>query len=141
MQRVAVDSSILIAIMNAEPEADLLQAALDCSIRVIGWPTVFETRIWVARRRRPEFAKWLDAFLELDQTICIPFDAVHDRLAHRGFRIYGKGRHPASLNFGDCMTYAIATADNLPLLFKGGDFGKTDIAVHPASVIIVSADI
>ena len=60
--------------------------------------------------------------------------ALHDiNLARRAFRKYGKGRHPAGLNFGDCFSYALARALDKPLLFKGNDFSQTDIECYPAS--------
>lgn len=62
-------------------------------------------------------------------------------MARSAFDQFGKGRHRAALNYGDCMTYAIAMAEGLPLLFKGGDFGLTDVRVHPASVLTAAADI
>ena len=68
---------------------------------------------------------------------CVAFDGAVEPYAVQAFDLFGKGRHPARLNFGDCMAYAVAKHLDLPLLFKGGDFGKTDIAIHPASVILV----
>lgn len=137
---IAVDSSAIIAIIRGEPEGYAFDAVLEHEPCVIGWPSVFECRIVCIRQLQGQ-VRFLDALLRQTDTQTVAFDgALHD-LATEAFRLYGKGRHAAALNFGDCMTYAVAKSHNLPLLFKGGDFGKTDIAVHPASVIIESADI
>ncbi len=66
----------------------------------------------------------------------MPFDGPIEAIALHAFERSGKGRHPAALNFGDCLSYAVARHLDVPLLFKGGDFGLTDIVPHPASVII-----
>jgi len=63
----------------------------------------------------------------------VPVDEEQADLARRAFRKYGKGRHPASLNFGDCFSYALARALDEPLLFKGNDFPQTDVKRHPAT--------
>ena len=136
-----VDSSVMVAIVNGEPEAQALEEALFGSDRYVGWPTIFETRIWTIRHQEPEFAAWLDAFLDLDNTLTIAFDRELEAKAADAFRRFGKGRHPARLNFGDCMTYAAAKSLDLPLLFKGADFGLTDVTIHPASVITAPAGI
>jgi len=65
----------------------------------------------------------------------VAFDGALERIAAEAFSMFGKGRHPAKLNFGDCMAYAVAKARDLPLLFKGGDFGLTDVRIHEVSVI------
>jgi len=76
-------------------------------------------------------AAWqpLAALLALLGIEVVPHDASLARGAMEGFLLYGKGRHPAGLNFGDCAAYALAKAENLPLLFKGEDFSRTDVAV------------
>lgn len=130
----AVDSSAIIAILNREPEAAQFGLALDHAPRVIGWPTVFEVRLWIVRRARSEVAEWFDRFVRSAQTSLAPFDGELEALATMAYDRFGKGRHPAKLNFGDCMAYAVARSFDLPLLFKGGDFGLTDARVHPASV-------
>ena len=66
----------------------------------------------------------------------LPFDRKHYAAAEAAFDRYGKGRHPAGLNMGDCFAYAVAAVSRAPFLFKGGDFGRTDILRHPASAII-----
>jgi ribonuclease VapC len=121
--------------MNQEPEGETFSHVLSECQRVVGWPTIAETRLWAVRRGRLEFHEFIDTFISTRRTDCVAFDRAHEGFSHEAAVRFGKGRHPAQLNYGDCMTYAIARCLNLPLLFKGGDFGQTDIAVHPASVI------
>ena len=132
---LAVDSSALVAILAREAEGAEFAAVLARSPVFIGWPTILETRLWIIKHA-PALGAWLDAFVARDLTTDLAFDAAQERLAGEAFHRFGKGRHPASLNFGDCMTYAAAQSKGAPLLFKGGDFGKTDVAVHPASVLV-----
>ena len=75
----------------------------------------------------------MDLFIAKAQVSLVPVDEEQADLARRAFRKYGKGRHPAGLNFGDCFPYALAHALNEPLLFKGNDFEQTDIQIHPAT--------
>jgi ribonuclease VapC len=132
---VAVDSSVLIAILNEEPETEAFLGALAGSNFVIGWPTIFEVRIWCHRRLTEVKQPWLEAWFSSDTTRIVAFDGELEALASDAYGRFGKGRHPAGLNFGDCMAYAVARWHDAPLLFKGGDFARTDIAVHPASVV------
>ncbi len=91
----------------------------------------------VLSRRKPRAVRdVIDQLVTLDNAVMISFGADHFGWAELGFDRFGKGGgHPAHLNFGDCMAYAVAKALDAPLLFKGGDFAKTDVRVHPASVI------
>jgi len=73
----------------------------------------------------------LDLYVARSKMEIVPFTETLARLARSAFRLYGKGRHPAQLNFGDCMAYALAKETGEELLFKGTDFGQTDIAVAP----------
>lgn len=130
----AVDSSALVAILNSEAEASAFQEALASSGCVIGWATIFETRLWCLRRERTELGEWLDAFAASGRVEAVAFDGVLETLAADAYARFGKGRHPAQLNYGDCMAYAVARHHDLPLLFKGSDFGKTDVRAHAASV-------
>lgn len=118
--------------MRGEPEEERFSGVLQTGYRLIGWPTILETRIVIVRQA-PDRMIWLDRFLKDDKTIAVSFDGELEQSATIAFQRFGKGRHPASLNFGDCMTYAVARARNLPLLFKGDDFSRTDVDIHPAS--------
>jgi ribonuclease VapC len=132
---LAVDSSALIAIVNGEPEAATFENALVDGSPNIGWPTIFETRIWLLRRGGGQAGRWFEAWLDRPSTTAVPFDGELERLAARASERFGNGRHPAGLNFGDCMAYAVARHHDAPLLFKGSDFARTDITVHEASVV------
>ena len=72
--------------------------------------------------------RMLDLFLHRAGVICVALDERQATLARAAWRMFGKGRHPAALNFGDCLSYALARASGEPLLFKGADFSQTDIA-------------
>jgi ribonuclease VapC len=126
-----------VAVIKGEPEEQLLlQLLWDCP-SVVGWPTVFETRIWLLRQSGGQAAAgWLEDWLARAHVEKVPFGGELERLAALAFRRFGKGLHPAALNYGDCMSYAVAAARGVPLLFKGSDFGKTDVAIHPASVML-----
>ena len=132
---IAVDSSVLVAIAKKEIEASSFVEVLGAAWTAIGWPTVFEVRLWMIRNKRHEGSEWLDKLVSSPQTLAVDFDGPHEALARDAYDQFGKGRHPAKLNYGDCMAYAVAKSRDLPLLFKGGDFGLTDIRIHPASVL------
>lgn len=131
---VAVDSSALIAIFKAEPEKDRFLQALENARLLVGAPTLLEARIWCLRRRVQIYLDWLEDFssgIEL-----VPFDRSLEQVAASAYARFGKGLHPATLNYGDAMAYAVAVHHDAPLLFKGGDFGLTDVRIHPASVVL-----
>ena len=120
-----VDTSALIAVLRHEPEADgFVESMLASSAVRVSAGTLVETRI-VAERDggAAEMADLLEAIgVEV-----VPVDARQVDLAFDGFRRFGKGRHPAGLNFGDLFAYALARALDAPLLFKGNDFARTDV--------------
>ena len=101
-----------------------------------GAPTLLEVHIWLRRRQDRLQASWLDDWLVRETTQVVPFDERLERAAALAYHRFGKGQHRANLNFGDCMAYAVAKQENLPLLFKGGDFGQTDAVIHPASIVL-----
>jgi len=84
-------------------------------------------------RYGPDGVRDLDLFIAKAQVSLMPVDEEQADLARRAYRKFGKGRHPAGLNFGDCFSYALSRALELPLLFKGNDFSQTDVECHPAS--------
>lgn len=111
-----------------EPEAPALEAAVatrgDCAISAA---TLVEAYVVCEARGGSKGAERLDALLLRLAARVIPFTAEHAALAREGWRRFGKGRHPAALNFGDCFAYALARARHEPLLFKGDDFAQTDV--------------
>lgn len=101
-----------------------MQAA---DVLAIGAPTLFETGIVVVRQSGDSGRTAVAAFRAALDLVVIPFGESHWEAAARAFLRFGKGRHPAALNFGDCMTYATARVADRPLLFIGNDFAQTDI--------------
>lgn len=125
---MTLDSSAVVAILFAEPGyMDLLDRILDAEVVRIGAPTLVETSLVVAaRRRKPDAPEVEELMRELGVTIS-PFGEAEWRAALQAFASYGRGRHKASLNFGDCLAYASARASRDTLLFVGLDFTLTDI--------------
>lgn len=123
-----VDSSALIAILFKEKEASAFASAMrDAPSRAVAAPTVVETAMVAEGRTGPAMGKELDELLDALNAEIVPFTAEHAALARDAWRRYGRGRHPAGLNLGDCFSYALAKARDEPLLFKGDDFARTDV--------------
>lgn len=124
-----VDSSAVIAILAGEPDAEVMSNALETASRVaIAAPTLVELYIVADRARDPRARSALDELLRTVDPRIEPFTAEHATIARQAHRDYGRGSgHPARLNFGDCFAYALAKATGEPLLYKGDDFGHTDI--------------
>jgi ribonuclease VapC len=125
---MVIDTSALLAIFLAEPER---QSFLDCirndGSRLLSAPNALETAIVLEARRGEVAGRELDLFIHRLSIELVPVDAAQVEVARAGWRRYGKGRHPASLNFGDCFAYALAKTSGEPLLAKGNDFPKTDV--------------
>jgi ribonuclease VapC len=126
---VVIDSSVLVALHLKEHgyEAALAKIA-DASVVVIGAPTLLETTMVLSARTRQDIRLALMSSLRRLRVQVVPFSEEHYDAAAEAFLRYGKGRHPAGLNFGDCMSYAVAAVSGLPLLYAGQDFALTDIA-------------
>ena len=123
-----LDSSALVAILFKEPEAERLAAMIrDTDTTAIAAPTLLETAIVAEGRTLPGMAAKLDALMVAIRPEIVPFTAEHASLARDAWRRYGKGRHKAGLNLGDCFAYALAKERGQALLFKGDDFAATDI--------------
>jgi len=125
---VTLDTSAIIAILFAEPGyLDLVDRILAAGQVRVGTPTLVETGLVFAGRRRTQAVGELEALLrELDVTI-VPFGEREYRAAVDAFLRFGRGRHKAALSFGDCFAYAVADTTNDSLLFVGNDFAQTDI--------------
>ncbi len=123
-----VDSSAVLAILFDEPDsrryAASIMAAHRCRMSVAN---VLEASIALERRGGPTAAHDLDALLERAEIELVPVTVEHLEAARRAWRRFGKGNHPAALNFGDCFAYALSSTFDEPLLFKGNDFAQTDI--------------
>lgn len=123
-----IDSSVLVAILCLEPGYDRFVLAItQAKRRLLAAPTLLETTMVLAGRREDEVLDRLDQFLRTASIETVAFTADHAAVARQTFLRYGKGRHPAALNFGDCIAYATARLEAMPLLFKGDDFRLTDI--------------
>lgn len=123
-----VDTSALIAILRDEPEARSIAKALrNARRKLLAAPTYLETSMAIAGRKALAGKAELDRLLVETGTDIVAFDEEAARAAVNAFLRYGKGRHPAGLNFGDCMSYALARTELMPLLFKGDDFRLTDV--------------
>ncbi|WP_029031845.1 type II toxin-antitoxin system VapC family toxin [Salinarimonas rosea] len=132
---MSVDTSVLAAILLDEPDRARFQTWLERAACIIGAPTLVELYQVVSTRRGEEEAlAAIKALIAQPNVTVVPFDEDHFLLAADAFRRFGKGRdHPARLNFGDCLAYAVARRAAAPLLYKGGDFGHTDLASAPGS--------
>jgi ribonuclease VapC len=123
-----VDSSALIAILFKEPESRLIDVAMvECADCRMSAANFLEVSMVVLARRSPDAARDLDLLISRLGIRLVAFSESQARLARSAFERFGKGRHPAGLNFGDCIAYALARESGEELLFKGNDFAKTDI--------------
>lgn len=127
---MVVDTSAVIAILKKEPGWKRLQEALlGAEIAVMSAAVVVEASIVIEAAGGEAAVKELDALLDAAAIEIVPFQPEQVALAREGFRRFGKGRHPARLNFGDCLSYALARQRAEPLLCTGDDFSRTDIEV------------
>lgn len=123
-----VDSSALIAILTGENDAEVYARAIaESSVVFIPAPSYLETCMVYCGKRLPETHADVDALLRATSMEIRDFDSEAAQLAVTAFLVYGKGRHKAGLNFGDCMSYAVSKLEAMPLLFKGDDFRLTDV--------------
>jgi ribonuclease VapC len=123
-----VDASALLAIAFQEPGFEALLAQMgEATLVGAGAPTLTEAGIVLDARLGAAAHGMLERMLDELEVEEIPFGEVHWREAVDAYRRFGKGRHPAGLNFGDCMAYAVARLAGEPLLFTGGDLALTDI--------------
>ena len=123
-----VDTSAVLAVFLKEPGYEAVLDRLVAEDDVgIGAPTLAETGIVLEARFGAAAAGWLSQFLAEFRVVAIPFGADHWREAVAAYARFGRGRHPAALNFGDCLTYAVARLAGEPLLCVGADFARTDI--------------
>jgi len=125
---IAVDSSALLAILLEEPEKiAFAEAIIMADVAKIGAPNYFEVSMVAESRRGHSGCRDLDQLAFSLGLEVVPFDASQMEEACEAYRRFGKGRHRAALNFGDCCAYALAKTLDVPLLFKGNDLVLTDI--------------
>ncbi len=134
---ITADTSALVAVATREAGFEPLRGVLLDAVVGIGAPTLVETFMVLHGSRGTDdslanqFCDWL---LARSSITVVPFDQALVRWAQIAFDRYGKGRGSGiALNFGDCLSYAVARHLDAPLLFKGTEFGRTDVRVHPAS--------
>jgi ribonuclease VapC len=126
---VILDTSAVVAILLKEPGfEDLLEAITENRV-AIGSATLTETSIVLSSRLNRDARPLVARFLSEAAVTVVPFGEAHYAAAVDAWLRFGKGRHPASLNFGDCLSYAVATLANEPLVFIGDDFTHTDIVL------------
>jgi ribonuclease VapC len=127
---MVLDTSAIAAIFFLEPERDaFLEAIASAETRLISAATLLETGIVVEGRQGDAGGREFDLFVVRAGLEIIAVDAEQSELARLAWRKYGKGRHPAALNFCDCFSYALAKSTGEPLLAKGTDFTLTDVLV------------
>lgn len=127
---MVIDSSALMGILFDEPDRRALEDAIEADpVRLVSAMTKLEAGIVMVGRHGAEGGIRLDRLLRRIDVAIIPFDDAQADIACEAFVRYGKGRHKAGLNFGDCAAYALAVMEAEPLLFKGADFAATDVGV------------
>jgi ribonuclease VapC len=125
---MVIDTSVIAAIAFNEPEARVLhEKIVDDPVRLISAATVLEAAMVIEARLGEAGGADLDLWLHKTEVEIVAVTAEHSDQARRAWRRFGKGRHPAALNYGDCFSYALAKLAGEPLLFKGDDFSRTDI--------------
>ncbi|WP_395015566.1 type II toxin-antitoxin system VapC family toxin [Dongia sp.] len=129
---MVIDASAIVAIFFEEPDfRRLLNLIENAPSRLVSAGTLLEAGIVLdqSAARSNQYHDRLDKFLDAMHIQVVAFSEDHAQMAREAYRRYGKGLHPAGLNFGDCMSYALAKSLDEPLLFKGTDFGLTDVRI------------
>ena len=128
---MVIDTSAIVAILQNEPEQDaFIEAIGSADICLVSAASFIEASIVILARYGTDGILDLDLFMAKAGIEISSVDSDQANIARRALREYVRGRHPAELNFGDCFSYALAKSLDLPLLFKGNDFSKTDIRQH-----------
>ena len=127
---MVIDASALLAILLGEPEAEELSRSIASDPkRLVSALSALEASIVIHGRKGPAGVRELDLLVHSMGATVVSLDAEQVLLARSAYEKYGKGHHPAALNLGDCCSYALARSSGEPLLFKGNDFSKTDVAM------------
>ncbi len=127
---MVIDTSVIAAILFGEPEAVEFAAAIERDrTRLMSAASVLEASLVVESELGEEGGRELDLLLLKAGVEVVPFTADQLAVARHAYRTFGKGQHPAGLNYGDCFSYALSRTSGEPLLFKGGDFSRTDVVV------------
>lgn len=127
---MVLDTSAILAVLQGEPGTPGLIAALEAApLKRLSTASLVEAAIVMQARYGDHGEQEVDLFVQRLRVDVVPVSAEHADLARSAYRRFGRGRHPAGLNFGDCFSYALAMALGEPLLFVGDDFSRTDVAV------------
>ncbi len=127
---MVIDTSALIAILLGEPEAETLSRAISGdSKRLLSAFSALETGVVIEAKKGEPGGREFDLLLHRARIEIVGMNLEQFELARKAWRTYGKGRHPAGLNLGDCCAYALSKYAGEPLLFKGNDFNQTDIQI------------
>lgn len=125
---MVIDTSALVAMLTDEPEAELFEAAVAADpVRLMSTASYLEAAIVIETRFGEAGGRELDLWLHRAGVDLVAVGADQAQAARAAYRRFGKGRHRAGLNYGDCFAYALAASSGQPLLFKGEDFAHTDI--------------
>ena len=133
---MVIDTSAVLAVLQNEPERRAFNEAIEAAEqRAMSTATFVETSIVIDARYGADGLRDLDLFIAKAGIDLVPVDVEQANAARRAFSEYGRGRHPAGLNYGDCFSYALAKVLGAPLLFKGDDFVRTDVAPVPSNPV------
>ena len=125
---MVIDTSAIVAILLDEPDRPRLVAAIGTAdSKYLSVASFVEASVVLHARSGPQAVRLLDRFIDRAGIEVEPVSVAQGRLARDSYERFGKGRHPAGLNFGDCFAYALAVERHEPLLFKGDDFAQTDV--------------
>ena len=125
---MVVDTSAIIAILFSEPEQQkFIEDIKNSEFRMLSSASFLEASIVILQRFGEEGFTYLDLFIVKSKIEIKPVDSSQIHIARQAYVEFGKNRHPANLNFGDCLAYALSKLVGQPLLFKGNDFSKTDV--------------
>jgi len=129
---MVIDTSAIAAILFDEPDAAALEGKIaNDPMRLMSAATFLEATIVIEARLGDPGGREFELWLHRAEVEILPVDAEQADMARRAWRRFGRGRHPAGLNYGDCFSYALAATHDEPLLFRGDDFTKTDVKVCP----------
>ena len=126
---MVLDTSVLLALLLDEPEAEEFRAAVEeDTTRLVSAATLLETALVIEARKGEPGGRELDALIHKAEIVVVAVDVEQVSEARRAYRRFGKGRHAAGPDFGDLFAYALARTSGEPLLFKGEDFARTDVS-------------
>lgn len=129
---MVIDSSAIVAILFGESDANYFSSAIEADpTRLMSAAAILEVSMVIENELGDAGGRELDILMHRTGIETIAFNEEQLKVARHAFREYGKGRHPAGLNFGDCFSYALSRTSGEPLLFKGDDFSKTDVIACP----------